>query len=106
MGNISSSTHMMGMNLAPLSNGSGDEYRRRHYDDFGESDDDLGREHISFPNDQGIIFILFVYPFVDYFNLNAEGGSSKRSSLQSRGSTSSLLEQRSITPRSQPPTPR
>ena len=33
-------------------------------------------------------------------------GSSKRSSMQSRGSTSSLVEQRSITPRSQAATPR
>ncbi|XP_072750573.1 uncharacterized protein Cic isoform X2 [Anoplolepis gracilipes] len=61
-----------------LSNGS------RPYDDL-ESEDDLDREDITFPSD---------------------AGSSKRSSMQSRGSTSSLVEQRSITPRSQAATPR
>ncbi|XP_069697817.1 putative transcription factor capicua isoform X2 [Periplaneta americana] len=74
-----------------LSNGSADDLRRRQYDDFCESDDDLRKEDILFP-------------------LDADGGklsgSSKRSSMQSRGSTSSLVEQRSITPRSQPATPR
>ncbi|PSN51999.1 hypothetical protein C0J52_06119 [Blattella germanica] len=74
-----------------LSNGSTDDLRRRQYDDFCESDDDLRKEDILFP-------------------LDADGGklsgSSKRSSMQSRGSTSSLIEQRSITPRSQPATPR
>lgn len=53
------------------------------YEDY-ESDDELRREDISFPID---------------------GGSSKRSSVQSRGSTSSLLDQR-LTPRSHPATPR
>ncbi|KAK0169787.1 hypothetical protein PV328_010428 [Microctonus aethiopoides] len=62
----------------PLTNGS------RPYDDL-ESEDDLDREDITFPSD---------------------AGSSKRSSMQSRGSTSSLVEQRSITPRSQAATPR
>ncbi|XP_053974367.1 putative transcription factor capicua isoform X3 [Hylaeus anthracinus] len=61
-----------------LSNGN------RPYDDL-ESEDDLDREDITFPSD---------------------AGSSKRSSMQSRGSTSSLVEQRSITPRSQAATPR
>ncbi|XP_026824235.1 protein capicua homolog isoform X2 [Ooceraea biroi] len=56
----------------------------RPYDDL-ESEDDLDREDITFPSD---------------------AGSSKRSSMQSRGSTSSLVEQRSITPRSQAATPR
>ncbi|KAF6205666.1 hypothetical protein GE061_019839 [Apolygus lucorum] len=68
-----------------LSNASGDDLRRRHYDDFGESDDDLRREDILFPTD---------------------AGSSKRSSVHSRGSTSSLMDQGSITPRSTPATPR
>ena len=36
---------------AALSNASGDDLRRRHYDDFCESDDDLRREDILFPND-------------------------------------------------------
>ncbi|XP_011878026.1 PREDICTED: putative transcription factor capicua isoform X4 [Vollenhovia emeryi] len=66
-----------------LSNGS------RPYDDL-ESDDDLGREDITFPSDADAKL----------------SGSSKRSSMQSRGSTSSLVEQRSITPRSQAATPR
>ncbi|XP_058805177.1 uncharacterized protein LOC131672143 isoform X3 [Phymastichus coffea] len=61
----------------------------RLYDEF-ESEDDLDREDIS-------------------FNLDADvklSGSSKRSSVQSRGSSSSVIEQRSITPRSQAATPR
>lgn len=57
--------------------------------DYGESDDDLRREDIMFPGDGHMDTC----------------GNSKRSSLQSRGSTSSLME-RSLTPRSQPPTPR
>ncbi|GLH00711.1 Protein pangolin, isoform J [Gryllus bimaculatus] len=55
-----------------------------------ESDDDLGREDILFTSDPDAKL----------------SGSSKRSSMQSRGSTCSLVEQRSITPRSQPATPR
>lgn len=74
-----------------LSNASGDDLRRRHYDDFCESDDELRREDILFTSD-------------------ADGcrvsGSSKRSSMQSRGSTSSLMDHGSITPRSTPATPR
>ncbi|XP_078053315.1 putative transcription factor capicua isoform X4 [Augochlora pura] len=66
-----------------LSNGS------RPYDDL-ESEDDLDREDITFPSDADAKL----------------SGSSKRSSMQSRGSTSSLVEQRSITPRSQAATPR
>lgn len=67
-----------------------DEMRRhRPYDDY-ESDDDLRREDISFPADG---------------DMEKLSGSSKRSSMQSRGSTSSLLDQR-LTPRSQPTTPR
>lgn len=76
---------------AALLNGSADELRRRHFDDFGESDDELRREDILFTSD------------ADGGKLS---GSSKRSSMQSRGSTSSLAEQGSITPRSQPTTPR
>lgn len=56
-----------------------------------ESDDDLRREDISFPMDAD----------VEKFSA---GGSSKRSSMQSRGSTGSLAER--LTPRSQPATPR
>lgn len=59
----------------------------RPYDDF-DSDDELRREDINF--------------IVDGEKLS---GSSKRSSVQSRGSTSSLLDQR-LTPRSHPATPR
>uniref|UniRef100_T1HAN5 HMG box domain-containing protein n=1 Tax=Rhodnius prolixus TaxID=13249 RepID=T1HAN5_RHOPR len=73
------------------SNASADDLRRRHYDDFCESDDDLRREDILFPSD------------ADACKLS---GSSKRSSVHSRGSTSSLMDHRSITPRSTPATPR
>lgn len=62
-------------------------HMQRHYDDY-DSDDDLRREDISFS--------------IDGEKLS---GSSKRSSVQSRGSTSSLLDQR-LTPRSHPATPR
>lgn len=58
------------------------------YDDY-ESDDELRREDISFPTDGDKLM----------------SGSSKRSSVQSRGSTSSMLDQR-LTPRSHPATPR
>lgn len=63
--------------------------RQRQYEEC-ESDDDLTGEDISFGVD------------CDHEKLS---GSSKRSSMQSRGSTSSLLDQR-LTPRSQPTTPR
>ncbi|KAK9511479.1 hypothetical protein O3M35_000125 [Rhynocoris fuscipes] len=72
-----------------LSNAS-DDLRRRHIDDFCESDDELRL----FPNK--VIFS-------DVCKLS---GSSKRSSVHSRGSTSSLMDHRSITPRSTPATPR
>ncbi|XP_026735317.1 putative transcription factor capicua isoform X3 [Trichoplusia ni] len=75
--------------VGALSNGSMDDLRKRAFDDYGESDDDLRREDIMFPADVS----------------HMDCSNSKRSSLQSRGSTSSLLE-RSLTPRSQPPTPR
>lgn len=40
----------------PLSNGSADDLRPRHYDDFCESDDELRREDIMFPMDAGRYF--------------------------------------------------
>ncbi|XP_018578847.1 putative transcription factor capicua isoform X2 [Anoplophora glabripennis] len=62
----------------PLSNG-------RHYDEFCESEDELRQDNITFGTE-----------------VDAKlSGSSKRSSMHSRGSSSS-----SITPRSQPATPR
>lgn len=80
------------MNVVPASPLNDDNYRRhsstRQYEDF-ESDDELRREDITFPNDE-----------------EKYSGSSKRSSMQSRGSTSSLIEHGSLTPRSQPATPR
>jgi len=70
-----------------------DSFRRhsstRPYDEY-ESDDELRREDISFSMDCEEKY----------------SGSSKRSSMQSRGSTSSLIEHGSLTPRSQPATPR
>uniref|UniRef100_A0A2S2P1Z1 Putative transcription factor capicua n=2 Tax=Schizaphis graminum TaxID=13262 RepID=A0A2S2P1Z1_SCHGA len=64
----------------------------RHFDDFCESDDDLRREDILFMSD------------ADAGKLS---GSSKRSSMQSRGSTCSILDHGgSTTPRSTPVTPR
>lgn len=77
-------------NSTAMSNCSTEDLRRRQCDDSCESDDDLRREDILFPSD-------------------ADGklsGSSKRSSMQSRGSTSSLIEPRSTTPRSSATTPR
>jgi capicua transcriptional repressor len=80
------------MSIVSASPLNDDSYRRhssaRQYDDY-ESDDDLRREDITFPNDE-----------------EKYSGSSKRSSMQSRGSTSSLIEHGSLTPRSQPATPR
>ncbi|XP_031636190.1 putative transcription factor capicua isoform X2 [Contarinia nasturtii] len=60
---------------------------QRYCDD--ESDDELKREDISFPMDGEKVL----------------SGSSKRSSVQSRGSTSSLVDNR-LTPRSHAATPR
>lgn len=71
----------------PVAGPGGHMQQHRHYDDF-DSDDELRREDISFT--------------IDGEKLS---GSSKRSSVQSRGSTSSLLDQR-LTPRSHPATPR
>ncbi|XP_065214951.1 putative transcription factor capicua [Planococcus citri] len=79
-------------NNVSLPNTSSDEQRRRHNDDPCESDDDLRRENISFPsfdNEMG--------------KYNFSATSSKRSSVQSIGSTSSILD---YTPRSTPATPR
>lgn len=66
------------------SGGGGSGRQARNCDEF-DSDDELRREDIRFPNE-------------------TDGSSSKRSSMQSRGSTSSLVER--LTPRSQPTTPR
>uniref|UniRef100_A0A2S2R6V4 Putative transcription factor capicua n=1 Tax=Sipha flava TaxID=143950 RepID=A0A2S2R6V4_9HEMI len=86
----------------PMTNGPVDYYQtevtsplppltNRHFDDFCESDDDLRREDILFMSD------------ADAGKLS---GSSKRSSMQSRGSTCSMLDHGSTTPRSTPATPR
>ncbi|XP_055378057.1 probable serine/threonine-protein kinase DDB_G0282963 [Condylostylus longicornis] len=73
-----------------------EEIQRRHqqqqhsrYDEY-ESDDELKRVDIGYGIDGDVEKL---------------SGSSKRSSMQSRGSTSSLLDQR-LTPRSHPATPR
>lgn len=83
-----------GMTMVTASPLNDDAYRRhsstRPYDDEYESDDELRREDISFSID----------------GEEKYSGSSKRSSMQSRGSTSSLIEHGSLTPRSQPATPR
>lgn len=39
------------VNVGALSNGSIDDLRKRAFDDYGESDDDLRREDIMFPTD-------------------------------------------------------
>jgi hypothetical protein len=91
--NIVELQHGPGMSIVSASPLNDDVYRRhssaRQYDDY-ESEDDLRREDISFPMDGDEKY----------------SGSSKRSSMQSRGSTSSLIEHGSLTPRSQPATPR
>lgn len=83
-----------GLTMVTASPLNDDGYRRhsstRPYDDEFESDDELRREDISFSID----------------GEEKYSGSSKRSSMQSRGSTSSLIEHGSLTPRSQPATPR
>ncbi|KAI5700236.1 hypothetical protein M8J75_016407 [Diaphorina citri] len=83
-------TPSLSLRSSVVSNESTDDMPRRHYEDFGESDDELRREDILFPNETDGKF----------------SGSSKRSSMQSRGSTSSMLDHGSITPRSTPVTPR
>uniref|UniRef100_A0A8D8SKW0 Transcription factor capicua n=1 Tax=Cacopsylla melanoneura TaxID=428564 RepID=A0A8D8SKW0_9HEMI len=83
-------TPSLSLRSSVVSNESQDDLPRRHYEDFGESDDELRREDILFPNEADGKF----------------SGSSKRSSMQSRGSTSSMMDHGSITPRSTPVTPR
>lgn len=87
--NTASGGMMSIVSASPLND---DSYRRhsstRQFEDY-ESDDELRQEDITFPNDE-----------------EKYSGSSKRSSMQSRGSTSSLIEHGSLTPRSQPATPR
>lgn len=89
-----SSSHASAMHHRVSASPLTDSYRRhsstRQFTDDFESDDDLRGEDISFPMDGEEKF----------------SGSSKRSSMQSRGSTSSLIEHGSLTPRSQPATPR
>lgn len=80
----SSDAQMQGLSILPICSPSNDEAQRRYNEEY-ESDDELRRGDITF---------------------SVDGGSSKRSSIQSRGSTSSLLEHGSLTPRSQPATPR
>lgn len=63
------------------------------FEDY-ESDDELRREDISFP------------ALADGDDKHLMSGSSKRSSVQSRGSTSSLLDGQRLTPRSHAATPR
>lgn len=75
---------LQGLPILPICSPSNDEAQRRYNEEY-ESDDELRRGDITF---------------------SVDGGSSKRSSMQSRGSTSSLLEHGSLTPRSQPATPR
>lgn len=76
-------------NISGVSGSAGSHHRQhsKQFDDY-ESEDELRREDISFSMDGEKL-----------------SGSSKRSSVQSRGSTSSLLDQR-LTPRSHPATPR
>ncbi|XP_037781346.1 LOW QUALITY PROTEIN: protein capicua homolog [Penaeus monodon] len=92
---------------AGLSSGS-EELRRRH--DEYDSDDDLGREDITFPSETG-------HYSGNHRSLSLTPGAlgskymgdPKRASMHSRGSTSSLIEHGSIgttTPRSTPVTPR
>lgn len=89
---VSENRHNMPMvSPSPLTD---DNFRRhsstRQYEEDYESDDELRREEITFSID----------------GEKKYSGSSNRSSMQSRGSTSSLIEHGSLTPRSQPATPR
>lgn len=81
---VTSEGHIQGLSILPICSPSNDETQRRYNEEY-ESDDELRRGDITF---------------------SVDGGSSKRSSIQSRGSTSSLMEHGSLTPRSQPATPR
>ena len=79
--------------------------RQRPYDyDFGDSDDDLKREDISFNCDGNYGRSASTPTLLDGGKLSS---SSKRSSVQSRGSSCSVLEPASgsMTPLSQPTTP-
>ncbi|KAK8742721.1 hypothetical protein OTU49_001642, partial [Cherax quadricarinatus] len=93
---------------AGLSSGS-EELRRRPIDDY-DSDDDLRREDITFPADGGHYSGNHRSMSLTPGALGSKyTGDPKRSSMHSRGSTSSLIEQGSIgttTPRSTPVTPR
>lgn len=92
------------------------EIRRSHqrsYDEF-DSDDELRREDISFTIDggkkdiasnQNIEYVCWKKIIIMNFITEKLSGSSKRSSVQSRGSTSSLIDNR-LTPRSHAATPR
>ncbi|XP_065578825.1 protein capicua homolog [Artemia franciscana] len=85
-----------------------EELRRRHEIDL-ESDDDLRREDITFSSENGTYSLVrrsaSLTPGALLDGSKGSGGSSKRSSMHSRGSTSSLIEHGSITPGSQPATP-
>lgn len=88
-----SNHHRFAAAVAPASNNHAtttSSSNNHHFDDY-ESEDELRREDISFPPLDG--------------DKHTMSGSSKRSSVQSRGSTSSLLDQR-LTPRSHAATPR
>lgn len=93
---------------AGLSSGS-EELRRRPLDDY-DSDDDLRREDITFPSDTGHFSGTHRSLSLTPGALGSKYTTDpKRSSMHSRGSTSSLIEQGSIgttTPRSTPVTPR
>uniref|UniRef100_A0A336K074 CSON007384 protein n=1 Tax=Culicoides sonorensis TaxID=179676 RepID=A0A336K074_CULSO len=80
-----SDIQIQGLPILPMCSPSTTDEVQRRYNEEYESDDELRRGDITF---------------------SVDGGSSKRSSIQSRGSTSSLLEHGSLTPRSQPATPR
>lgn len=83
---IMSDGQLQGLSILSICSPSNEEELvQRRYNEEYESDDELRRGDITF---------------------SVDGGSSKRSSIQSRGSTSSLLEHGSLTPRSQPATPR
>jgi hypothetical protein len=46
-------TPSLSLRSSVVSNESTDDMPRRHYEDFGESDDELRREDILFPNETG-----------------------------------------------------
>jgi len=87
------------------------ETRRPYPDyDYGESDDDLKREDITFSSESGYPSMPGRSMSLTPGALGGDGGklssSSKRSSMQSRGSSCSVVDPSgSVTPRSQPTTP-